>query len=81
MKKRLAKQIAKLWNEQFAGRTEETATIAKVEGDGKEVVIYHAKENDGMCFFQIENVTDITRIFNVSAYVECHSGKCVAHLF
>ena len=67
MKKALAKQIAKHWNDHFAGRTPATRTVA--ESDGENVWIKPTDENDGMCFHHNEELTDVSRAFKVNSYI------------
>ena len=79
MKKSLAKQIAKVWNEIHAGHTEETMTTAQVSEDCVEIV--PTAKNDGMAFHHVEEFADIMRAFDVSGYVTFRTGKFVARLF
>lgn len=74
MKKSLANQIAKLWNEQFAGNYEPTKTEAIVcknciKGEYAVEVHPFGELNDGHAFFSMENITDIERAFKVSALI------------
>lgn len=74
MKKSLANQICKLWNENHVGSYEPTKTHAivcecAVKGDYSVEVHPVGDENDGHAFHHIEEVTDIERAFKVSAYV------------
>lgn len=79
MKKGLANQIAKLWNANFAGFTKETMTEAKVISDTVEIV--PAGENDGVVFYHVEELADITRAFHANSLVSFRSGKCIARIF
>lgn len=85
MKKNVANQIAKLWNEQFAGITEETRTKAVVvEGRTKSdcsVEIYPDGANVGRSFHHNEELTDVGRTFKVSGYVTIDDGKLIGRLF
>lgn len=74
MKKSLANQIAKLWNEQFVGGYEPTKTEAIVCGSGMKgeysVEVHPFGElNNGHAFYSMEHVTDIARAFKVSALI------------
>ena len=73
MKKALANQIVKLWNENFAGSYEPTRTIAKVvDGAVKGehyVEIFPDKNNIGNSFHHTEEIADVQRTFKVSAYL------------
>ena len=79
MKKSLANQIAKVWNEIHAGYTEETKTTAQVSEDCVEIV--PIGKNDGMAFHHVEEFADIMRAFGVSGYVTFRTGKFIARLF
>ena len=84
MKKALANKIAKHWNENFAGHTEATRPIAKVS-DGN-VYIYPTAENDGRCFYHVEEFADVMRCFKVSGLIckrdtENEENVVVARLF
>lgn len=75
MKKSLANQICKLWNDNFVGSYEPTKTIAEVHKSAAEYdysVEIHPSGvmNDGDVFFSHEHVTDIERAFKVSAYIK-----------
>ena len=73
MKKSLANQIAKLWNDNFAGSYAPTKTKAEVmpDGVGDYSVEAHpyGEENDGHSFHSHNEVSDIERAFKVSAYI------------
>jgi len=72
MKKSLANQICKLWNDNFAGSTPETRTQAEVteNATGYAVEVKNVgAENDGYAFFAHEEITDIERAFRVNAYI------------
>ena len=74
MKKSLANQICKLWNENHVGSYEPTKTHAIVRKgslNGEYSVEVHpfGELNDGHAFFSMEHVTDIERAFNVSALI------------
>ena len=79
MKKSLANQIAKVWNEIHAGHTAETMTTAQVSEDCVEIA--PAALNDGMAFHHVEELADIMRAFNVNGYVTFRTGKFIARLF
>ena len=79
MNKATANQIAKLWNANCAGFTKETMTEAKVISDAVEIV--PAGENDGMVFYHVEELADITRAFHANSLVSFRSGKCIAQIF
>ena len=72
MKKSLANQIAKLWNENFAGYTEATKTKAVVTDNGGNdyaVEVNPTDANTGHAFYAHAELSDIERTFKVSAYV------------
>lgn len=74
MKKSLANQIAKLWNENHVGSYEPTKTEAIVckngiKGEYSVEVHPFGELNDGHAFFSMEHVTDIERAFKVSALI------------
>ena len=73
MKKSLANQICKLWNENFAGSYEPTRTKAVVEQNGASgeysVEIYPDENNVGNSFHHNEELADVMRAFKVSAYL------------
>ena len=75
MKKSLANQIARLWNEKHAGIYEPTRTKAVViecsrPGDFfVEIIPDKGNGNDGSSFHHQEEMTDVMRAFKVSSYV------------
>ena len=74
MKKTLANQIAKLWNEQHAGTYAPTKTKAVVcesaaKGDFSVEVYPVGVENCGHSFHSIESLVSIEGSFKVSAYI------------
>ena len=82
MEKSLARKIARLWNENFAGTTPETMTQAIAKGEN--VYIYNVGEdNDGHAFFRTKELADVTRAFKVSSIVSVIYGtnKVQARLF
>ena len=86
MTKKLAKQIAELWNAQFAGCTEETRTKAVVEEPAYKKnwsveIVPEGDKNDGRAFYHSEEMTDVKRVFKVSGYVHIENGVCVGRLY
>ena len=82
MKKSLANQISKLWNENFAGST--SATMTKAFAEGENVYIRNVgDDNDGHVFFHTEELADVTRTFKVSSIVvvDYDTHKVYARLF
>lgn len=79
MEKSLATKIAKHWNDNFAGSTAATRTVA--ESDGSNVWIKPTDENDGMAFYQNEEFADIMRCFKVSGIVCLRKGQVLARFF
>ena len=79
MKKSLAKQIAKHWNEHFAGSTAATKTVAVAEDTN--VYIYPTWENVGDAFYHNEEFADMMRSFEISGLVCIREGKIVARFF
>ena len=74
MKKSLANQIAKLWNEKHVGNYEPTKTHAIVWKDavkGNYSVEVHpfGEMNDGHSFHSIKELVSIEGTFKVSAYM------------
>lgn len=72
MKKSLANQIAKLWNEQNSDGYELTRTKAVVEEDRKgeySVEIAPEGNNIGNSFHCVEDMADFMRAFRVHGYV------------
>ena len=74
MKKSLANQICKLWNENHVGSYEPTKTQAivcesAVNGDYSVEVHPIGEENDGHSFHSIEALVNIEGTFKVSAYI------------
>lgn len=73
MKKSLANQIAKLWNDNFAGSYAPTKTQAEVMPDGVgdySVEVHpYGEDNDGYSFYSHNEVSDIERAFKVSSYI------------
>ena len=90
MKKSLAKQIAALWNAQFAGLTVATKTKAVVE-EPKQKIHYatswaveihpEGEWNDGFSFHHCKEFADVIRAFKVSGYVYIEDGKVVGRLY
>ena len=86
MKKSLANQIAKLWNEQHVGNYEPTRTQAivcesAVKGDCS-VEVHPVGENDGHSFHHIEVLTNIEGTFKVYAYItQDDEHKLYARIF
>lgn len=87
MKKSLANQIAKLWNENHVGNYEPTKTKAIVcknamKGEYSVEVHPFGENNDGDSFHCIEPVVDIERAFRVSAYItQDENNKLYARIF
>ena len=74
MKKNLANQICKLWNEQHVGSYEPTKTQAivcksAVGGDYSVEVHPVGEENNGHSFHHIDVLFNIVGAFKVSAYI------------
>lgn len=90
MTKKLAKIICELWNENFAGCTEETRTKAVVEEPATNMnyktnwsveIVPEGDKNDGLAFYHSEEMTDVKRVFKVSGYVHIENGVCVGRLY
>ena len=86
MKKSLANQIAKLWNENHVGSYEPTKTHATVEcsvkGDYSVEVHPVGEENDGHSFHHINTLASIEETFKVSAYItQDEEHKLYARIF
>jgi hypothetical protein len=86
MKKSLANQIAKLWNESLAGGYEPTKTKAEVKHDGvgnySVEVRPYSEENNGLSFHHIKELAGIERVFVVNAYIMIgRDGKLLARIF
>ena len=74
MKKSLANQICKLWNEQHVGNYKPAKTqaiVCKGEVNEDYSVEVHpiGEENDGHSFHSHNEVSDIERTFKVSSYI------------
>lgn len=67
MKKALAYKIAKHWNDNFAGGTDATKTKAVVKHEN--VYLMPTSENDGRCFYHMEEFADVMRAFKVNGLV------------
>lgn len=85
MKKSLANQICRLWNESLAGGYEPTKTYAETRkekyGDYS-VEISPCRENDGISFNRNAELADIERVFGVNAYIMIgRDGKLLARIF
>ena len=72
MKKSLAEQICKLWNDNFTGSYAPTMTKAEVcvvKDDYSVEVHPFGQENNGHSFHSHNEVSDIQRAFKVSSYI------------
>ena len=90
MTKKLAKQIAELWNSQFAGNTAPTMTKAVVQEPVMKLhyakswsvsIVPDGELNDGSAFYHNEEFADVMRTFKVSGYVNLTEGKLVGRLY
>lgn len=83
MKKNVANQIAKLWNDEHAGSTAETRTHAEVKDSclGYEVRISKEDTNDGASFHHIDSLAAIEAAFKVRSFVSLRDGELVAIIF
>ena len=85
MKKILAEQICKLWNDNFTGSYAPTMTQAEVcvVKDHYSVEVHpFGEENIGHSFHSHKEVSDIERAFNVSSYItQDENNKLYARLF
>lgn len=87
MKKSLANQIAKLWNEQHVGSYEPTKTHAivckdAVKGEYSVEVHPFGEMNDGHSFHSTEALVCIEGTFKVSAYItQNEDNKLYARIF
>ena len=86
MKKDLATQIARLWNEHHSNYTSMTTTFATAKEDTANhsvysVIINPTGDNDGSCFYQCAELSGIEEAFGVHSYITCRTGKCVAMIF
>lgn len=87
MKKSLANQIAKLWNENHVGSYEPTMTHATVcecavKSDYSVEVHPVGEENDGHSFHHLEELVNIEGTFKVSAYItQDEEHKLYARIF
>jgi hypothetical protein len=85
MKKNLANQIARLWNERLAGEYKSTKTYAEtlkeVTGDYC-VEIRPCGDNSGITFHRHAELADLERAFGVNAYISIGSNnKLYARIF
>lgn len=85
MKKSLANQIARLWNERLAGNYEKTKTYAETRENGAGdycVEIHPCSENSGIAFHRHGELADLERVFGVNAYISIGSdNKLCARIF
>lgn len=87
MKKSLANQICKLWNENHVGSYEPTKTQAivckSVVGIDYSVEVHPVGEkNDGHSFHHIDVLANIVGTFKVSAYItQDGNNKLYARIF
>jgi hypothetical protein len=87
MKKSLANQICKLWNEQHVGSYEPTKTHAvvcksAVENEYSVEVHPSGEMNDGHSFHSIEALANIEGALKVSAYItQDEEHKLFARIF
>jgi len=85
MKKSLANQICRLWNESLVGGYEPTKTCAETRKDkygDYSVLISPCSENGGLAFHRNCELADIERLFAVNAYVTIgRDGKLYARIF
>lgn len=85
MKKILAEQICKLWNDNFAGTyapTKTQAEVCNIKGDYSVEVHPCGEENNGHSFHSHNEVSDIERAFKVSSYItQDKDNKLYARLF
>jgi hypothetical protein len=71
MKRSLANQISKLWNDKHGGSYEPTNTVANVVcgGDDFAVEIHASGDNEGLSFHYVSELASMEQAFKVSAYV------------
>lgn len=87
MKKSLANQICKLWNEQHAGTyapTKTQAIVCESAANGDYSVEVHpvGAENNGHSFHSFEEIASVENVFKVSAYItQDESNKLYARIF
>ena len=84
MKRSLANQIAKLWNDKHVGSYEPTKTVANVVcgGDDFAVEIHASGYNDGLSFHYVTELASMEQAFKVSAYVtQDEEHKLYARIF
>ena len=86
MKKALATQIARLWNEHHSNYTNETTTFAVANEDTADhsvysVIINPTGDNDGSCFSECAALSGIEKAFGVHSYIACRNGKCIGVIF
>ena len=90
MTKKQAKQIAELWNSQFAGNTAATKTKAVIKEPAMKLhyakswsieIVPEGETNDGYAFYHNEEFADVMRTFKVSGYVHIEEGKLVGRLY
>lgn len=83
MKKSKAIKVAKHWNDNFRGNTEETMTEATISGEGEccMVCIKNVGErNRKSAFYHVEELADVARTFRVSTFILLMDGEPVAYL-
>lgn len=83
MTKKKAEQIVKLWNNEFAGSTIQTQTIARVEKccSGWSIEIHPAGGNDGRAFYHAREMVDVARVFGLSHHIMWWDGELIGVMF
>lgn len=86
MTKSVANQIAKLWNSQFGGFTEETRTEAVVKEckllktPSYSVDIIPTGANDGRAFFRVDELSFVAHTFKASSHIIYINEQCVGRI-
>lgn len=81
MEKTMATTLAKMWNKREENAIEDTKTFAEVKEYVKgfwEVEIYPCI---GKAFHKVGMLADMSRTFNVTAYLSIDDGKVYASIF
>lgn len=83
MKKNVANQVVKLWNEKHAGSTPSTKTHAEVVKGLSDyrVTIRPLSGAFGDVFYHVEEFVLFQKVFGIHGYITIEDGKCVGELY
>lgn len=86
MTKKEAEFLAKHWNENFAGNTEETRTKAVVvkSSIGKKYdveIVPDGERNNGRSFHHVEELSIISKAFKANTYIMIWNDTVIGRIF